>query len=69
VLMLIPAGSFVMGARRPDAKHPEGSPNVDPSAGAIDSFVHEVALAAFFLSKYEMTQGQWERLWGETRAT
>jgi formylglycine-generating enzyme required for sulfatase activity len=41
-------------------------PNIDPHAERRDdSPVHEVTLAHFFLSKYEMTQGQWQRFTGE----
>ena len=41
------------------------SPNVDPDANRYQSPVHDVTLDPFFLSKYEMTQGQWLRLVGE----
>jgi serine/threonine protein kinase/formylglycine-generating enzyme required for sulfatase activity len=33
--------------------------NIDPQAHPEESPVHEVTLESFFLSKYEMTQGQW----------
>lgn len=49
VLVLIPPGAFQMG----DSENPR-----------IEGPVHEVDLDAFFLSKYEMTQGQWIRLAG-----
>ena len=39
-------------------------PNVDPVASAYERPVNEVALAPFFISKYEMTQGQWARFTG-----
>src|SRR5258708_17153457 len=32
----------------------------DPQAIDFESPVHEVTLSPYFLSKYEMTQGQWE---------
>ena len=38
--------------------------NVDPQAQSDEGPVHPVTLGAFFLSKYEMTQGQWERFTG-----
>jgi serine/threonine protein kinase/formylglycine-generating enzyme required for sulfatase activity len=57
VLVLIPGGTFHMGAQRSD---PSGS-NYDSRAEPSESPVHEVELAAYFLSKYEMTQGQWLR--------
>jgi formylglycine-generating enzyme required for sulfatase activity len=49
-----------MGAQSSD---PAG-PNFDPEAHENESPVHEVELSPFFLSKYEMTQGQWERFVG-----
>jgi serine/threonine protein kinase/formylglycine-generating enzyme required for sulfatase activity len=64
VLVLLPGGTFRMGARVPDDDHPVGSPNVDPSTQMDESSVHEVTLAPFLLCKYEVTQGQWVRLWG-----
>jgi len=60
VFVLIPGGTFWMGAQRDDP----GGRNYDPSAEANESPVHEVTLAPFFLSKYEMTQGQWSRFTG-----
>jgi len=39
-----------------------GSPHIDPWVGGQAGPVQEVELAPFFLSKYEMTQGQWSRL-------
>jgi len=60
VLVLIPAGTFWMGASAdPSAEH-----NHDPQAVADEAPVHEVTLSAYFLSKYEMTQGQWSRFAG-----
>jgi formylglycine-generating enzyme required for sulfatase activity len=59
VFVLIPGSSFEMGAQRPTAQTPAGSPNVDPQAEDNESPVHTVVLAPYFLSKYEMTQGQW----------
>jgi formylglycine-generating enzyme required for sulfatase activity/serine/threonine protein kinase len=60
VLVLLPGGRFWMGAQ---STSPDGR-NHDPQAHPEESPVHEVALAPFFLSKYEMTQGQWERSTG-----
>ena len=57
VLVLLPAGTFWMGAQSGD---PDGR-NYDPQAGGQEGPVHEVELSAFFTSKYEMTQGQWLR--------
>jgi formylglycine-generating enzyme required for sulfatase activity/serine/threonine protein kinase len=61
VLVLIPAGAFWMGAQKTDAH----GRNYDPAANANESPIREVALDAFFLSKYEMTQGQWKCLTGQ----
>ena len=55
VLVLIPAGSFTMGSQKTD----EGAPNYDSQVWDDTAWLHEVKLSAYFLSKYEMTQGQW----------
>jgi formylglycine-generating enzyme required for sulfatase activity len=49
-----------MGAQKTD---PSGR-NYDPQAIDDEMPVHEVELSPYFLSKYEMTQGQWERCTG-----
>lgn len=61
VFVLLPGGTFNMGAVTPDAGKPAGSPNVDPDAQKDESPVNEIAVDPFFLSKYEMTQMQWLR--------
>ena len=64
VFVLIPGGTFWMGAQASD---PEGQ-NFDPEAKVRESKNGrpvELALDPYFLSKYEMTQGQWHRLAGE----
>ena len=61
VLVLLPGGSTMVGAALPMDGHPEGSPHVDPFAGQWDGPPQRVRLDPFFLSKYEMTQGQWNR--------
>ena len=60
VLVLLPAGSFLMGAQALD---PEG-PGYDPEAENMESPVHEVTLDAFLISKYEVSQAQWLRMTG-----
>jgi len=64
VFVLVPGGTFWLGAQRKDT---EGR-NYDPQAKGDESDKHgnpvDVTLAAYFLSKYEMTQGQWERFTG-----
>ena len=58
VFVLLPGGSFLMGSQSSD---PAG-PNYDPLAMPKEAPVHEVVLSPFFVSKYEMTQGQWLRI-------
>jgi formylglycine-generating enzyme required for sulfatase activity len=65
VLVLIPGGSFWMGAQNSD---PAGR-GFDERARSDEGPVHHVTLGPYFLSKYEMTQGQWERLSGHNPAT
>ena len=64
VLVLIPGGTFRMGAQATD---PDG-PNYDPAAADWESTASgetiEVTLDPFFLSKYELTQGQYLRTAG-----
>jgi len=65
VLVLIPSGTFDMGAIPPDGDHREAEPNVDPMAEGTEGPVHTVMIAKpFLLSKYEITQGQWWRKTG-----
>jgi formylglycine-generating enzyme required for sulfatase activity len=59
VLVLLPGGSFAMGAAR------SGDTNLDPAALDHESPVHQVRLAAFFIAKHELTQAQWQR-WTKT---
>ncbi len=61
VLVLIPPGEFVMGAQAGD---PSGV-NYDQQAQENEGPPHRVSQSAHFLSKYEMTQGQWLRATGE----
>jgi formylglycine-generating enzyme required for sulfatase activity len=69
VFVLLPGGTFRMGAVKPDYFSTASDPNVDPEAADNESPVTEVTLEAFFLSKYEMTQGQWLRLVGRNPST
>lgn len=55
VLVLLPGGKFWMGSQ----KESKQQPNYDPNARNDESPVHQVELSPFFISKYEMTQGQW----------
>jgi serine/threonine protein kinase/formylglycine-generating enzyme required for sulfatase activity len=61
VLVLIPGGTFRMGAQKADAN----GPNFDPQAEDNLGPVHEVKLSPHFLGKHEVTQAQWERMTGE----
>ncbi len=60
VLVLIPAGKFLMGAQKADPN----AANFDPQAENEESPVHEVTLSAYFLGKHECTQAQWEWMTG-----
>ncbi len=61
VLVLIPGGTFWMGAQNDD----ESRPNYDENAMVGWEEDDEVrSIEPYFLSKYEMTQGQWERFTG-----
>jgi formylglycine-generating enzyme required for sulfatase activity len=61
VFVLVPGGKFDMGAARPSDARPEGSAGADPQAEDDEAPVRTVTVPPFFLSKYEMTQGQWFR--------
>ncbi|NOT29767.1 MAG: SUMF1/EgtB/PvdO family nonheme iron enzyme, partial [Planctomycetes bacterium] len=65
VLVLIPGGSFLMGAQSEDP----ALPNYCADAFANELPPHEVELTPFFLSKFEMTQGQWQRATGSNPST
>jgi formylglycine-generating enzyme required for sulfatase activity/serine/threonine protein kinase len=60
VFVLLPGGTFWMGGQRTD---PNGH-NYDPQASEDESPVRDVTLDAYFVSKFEMTQGQWLRFVG-----
>ncbi len=61
VMILLPGGSFWMGAQASD---PKGR-NYDPNAVDDEAPVHRAKLSPFLLSKYELTQGQWLRMTGK----
>ena len=58
VFVLLPGGSVLVGSQTNDPKGPGFDADAEP-----DACVDEVQLSPFFLSKYELTQGQWARLW------
>jgi serine/threonine protein kinase/formylglycine-generating enzyme required for sulfatase activity len=60
VFVLIPGGTGWIGSQKTDP----GGANYDPDAAADDIPAVAVTCEPFFLSKYEMTQAQWERFAG-----
>ena len=60
VFVLVPGGTFLMGAQARDPSRP----NFEAQARDNEAPVSEVTLDPFFISKYEMTQGQWLRFTG-----
>ena len=60
VFVLLPGGTFWMGAQSVDP----GGQNFDSQAVPHEGPVHSVTLSPFFLSKYEMTQSQWSSFVG-----
>lgn len=60
IFVLIPGGTFWMGSQKTD---PEG-PNFDLNAQHDESPVRRLHLSPFFMSKFQMTQGQWLRFTG-----
>jgi serine/threonine protein kinase/formylglycine-generating enzyme required for sulfatase activity len=61
VFVLLPGGTFRMGAQKSDSM----GANYDPQAEMDEGPVREVRLSPFFLAKYELTQQQWLRSCGE----
>lgn len=61
VFVLIPGGTGLMGSQAQDV----GAPHFVQAHLSHENPLHEVTLAPFFLSKYELTQGQWLRFTGD----
>jgi serine/threonine protein kinase/formylglycine-generating enzyme required for sulfatase activity len=59
VFVLLPGGTFTMGAQCEDPT----APNHDPEMVA-GGHTYTVTLAPFFLARHELTRGQWQRLAG-----
>ncbi|MBK8979788.1 MAG: SUMF1/EgtB/PvdO family nonheme iron enzyme [Planctomycetes bacterium] len=59
VFVLLPGGTFWMGAQRDDPALPNHDPGAQP-----DEILHQVTLEPFFLARHELTRGQWRRLSG-----
>lgn len=57
VLVLVPFGETTVGTSAPE----EGGPNPDPLRGRWDGPPQTLWLDPYFISKYELTRGQWER--------
>jgi formylglycine-generating enzyme required for sulfatase activity/tRNA A-37 threonylcarbamoyl transferase component Bud32 len=68
VLVLLPGGVARMGAVRPEGPGGRARPHADPDATPQESPLDDVPLDPFFLSKFEMTEAQWRRAGGRTRA-
>jgi len=62
VLVLLPGARFAMGCQRNDP----AAPNYDPEAAVMEGPVHEALAEAFLISKFELSQAQWERLTGSS---
>lgn len=52
--------AVLMGAETPSEKRPSGSPNVFEGATTLDRPIQDIALDAYFISKFERTQAQWK---------
>ena len=61
VFVLVPGGSFLMGSEPPGTGTARKLTNVDPHSRPDERPVTRVALEAFLISKYEVTQAQWAR--------
>jgi len=57
VFVLLPGGTFRMGAQNQDKE----KPSFDPQARR-DETPHAVTLVPYFMARHELTQGQWRRL-------
>ena len=60
VFVLLPGSEFLFGAQRSNPS----KPNFDPEARDHEGPPERIALAPFFLSKYEWNQAQWLRVVG-----
>jgi len=61
VLVLVPGGTFRMGAQKGDPN----APNFDLQAERFEWPVHEVTLSPYLIGKHEVTQAQWKRMTGQ----
>ncbi len=65
VFVLVPPGRFLLGAQSLDPR----APQYDDHAGSSEEPPRSMSLAAFFLAKHELTQGQWLRATGSNPST
>ncbi|MHC4945673.1 MAG: tetratricopeptide repeat protein [Planctomycetota bacterium] len=68
VFVLVPGGRFNMGSLPTLKENPSDKSDVYSKADVKELPLHPVTLDPFFLSKYEMTQGQWLSVTGENPA-
>ncbi|MFT5289854.1 MAG: sulfatase activating formylglycine-generating enzyme [Planctomycetota bacterium] len=59
VFVLIPGGTFMMGT----PKTSPGAPNHESYLGGNEFPAHPESVGPFFISKFEMSQAQWETAW------
>ncbi len=64
VMVLLPGGTYWMGAQRED---PKGR-NYDPEARDDEGPVHPVTLSPFVIGKFEVTQAQWKAVMGSNQS-
>jgi len=64
IFVLLPPGSVTVGERIRTFDDWPLVPNILPLSDYLSVPIHRVEVDAFFISKYEMTQGQWLRLTG-----
>ena len=65
VLVLIPGGEFMMGRQSADPSKPNFEPAINAQLDKREQPSHSIKLSPYFISKYEMTQGQWLRFTGK----
>lgn len=61
-MVQVPGGTFNMGAQKDSAEYL----NYDVNALPNEAPVHEVTVSSFYINKYEITQGVWEAVMGDT---
>jgi formylglycine-generating enzyme required for sulfatase activity len=64
VLVLLPGGEVTVGSHPVSERHPAGTPYADPHHRNNEAPVQTTRLDAFFLSRYEVSRRQLERILG-----